>query len=63
MKSALVLLGAVLVGDFIAQQFIIKSGPDDTSGFIEQRAGFGLDDVARAATIVGVAILAKKALG
>jgi len=59
-KTLLILTGAAAAGNFVAERFILKDGPDDTSGFIEVKPGFGLDDVARAATIALIAMLAHK---
>ena len=51
-KKLLFSLGGVLLGKWAADQFVLKSGPDDPTGFIEVKQGFGLDDVAEAAVIV-----------
>lgn len=59
-KTLLILTGAAAAGNFVAERFILKDGPDDPSGFIEVKPGFGLDDVARAATIALIATLAHK---
>lgn len=59
-KSLLVLTGAAVAGNFVAERFLLKDGPDDTSGFIEVKPGFGMDDIARAATIALLAMLAHK---
>lgn len=59
-KTLLILTGAAAAGNFVAERFILKDGPDDPSGFIEVKPGFGLDDVARAATIAVLAMLAHK---
>lgn len=58
-KGILLLTGAVLAGKFIAERFILKPA-GGTSGFIEVSDGFGLDDIAFAATIAGTVILAKR---
>jgi hypothetical protein len=42
-------IGAI-VGLFISD-FLIKSGPNDTTGFIEAKPGFGLDDIVVALSI------------
>jgi hypothetical protein len=59
-KTLLILTGAAAAGNFVAERFILKDGPDDPSGFLEVKPGFGLDDVARAATIAVIAMLAHK---
>lgn len=43
-------LGAA-IGGFVADQFVVKYGPEDPTGFIEVGPGLGLDDVARAVTV------------
>ena len=59
-KTLLILTGAAAAGNFVAERFLLKDGPDDPSGFIEVKPGFGMDDVARAATIALIAMLAHK---
>ena len=63
MKGILVLAGSVVAGNWIAERFLLKASPDDPTGFILVAEGFGIDDVARAACIVGVSLLAKKFIG
>ena len=63
MGDFLVIGGAVIAGNFVADRWVIKSGPDDPTGFVEFSEGFGADDIARAAVIVGMILLAKKFLG
>jgi hypothetical protein len=60
MKGLLVLGGGVIVGNMLAEKFLLKTGPDDPTGFVEVAEGFGMDDVARAAAIVGVVFLLQK---
>lgn len=60
MKGILVLAGGAVVGNMLAEKFLLKSHPEDPSGFIEVKEGFGMDDIARAAAIVGVTILLQK---
>jgi len=62
-KNLAIAFGAAILGNYVAEKFILKSGPDDTSGFIDVSPGFGLDDAARAGCIVGVGFLAHKFLG
>ena len=59
-KTLLILTGAAAAGNFVAERFLLKDGPDDPSGFVEVKPGFGMDDVARAATIAVIAMLAYK---
>lgn len=63
MKGTLVLLGSVIAGNYLAERFLLKSSPEDSTGMFLVADGFGMDDVARAAAIVGVSLLAKKFLG
>jgi len=62
LKGILVLTASALVGNYVAERFILKA-PGGTSGFVEVADGMGLDDVARAATIAAVVMLAKRFLG
>lgn len=63
MKGTLVLAGSVIVGNYVAERFILKKDSNDPTGFIEVADGLGPDDVARAAVIVGFAILGRKLFG
>jgi hypothetical protein len=59
-KGFLVVVGAALIGNMIAERFVLKNSPEDPTGFILIADGIGLDDLARAGTIAGVAWLAKR---
>jgi hypothetical protein len=59
-KGMLVLGAGAIVGNMIAEKFLLKSSPDDTTGFIVVDEGLGMDDVARAAAIVGTILLLQK---
>lgn len=59
-KHLLVYGGAAVAGNMIAERFILKDGPDDPSGFVEVKPGFGMDDIARALTIAALAIVAQR---
>lgn len=61
MKGTLVLFGAILVGNYIADEFLIRAGEGD-SGFVDASDGFGADEIVKALTIVAVAYGAKKLL-
>ncbi len=63
MKKILVAFGSVVVGNMLAEKFLLKSSEDDPTGFIVPNDGFGMDDVARGAAIVGVMLLADRFLG
>lgn len=63
MKGLLFVAGSAFVGNMIAERFVLKSTPEDPTGFIEVADGIGLDDAARALTIGAVYLLAKKVLG
>lgn len=58
-KGPLVVFAAALAGEWIAENWIIKDGPDDR-GFIERSPGFGLDELARAGTVTVLALLGMK---
>lgn len=63
MKGILVLAGGVIVGNYLAERFVLKANADDPSGFIVVSEGLGMDDVARAAVIVGIVMVAKRFIG
>jgi len=56
--DALVLLGSVVAGNWVAERFVLKGDKDDPTGFIVVSDGFGMDDIARGAVIVAIAMLA-----
>lgn len=62
MKGFLVVVGAAIVGNMIAERYVLKSTPEDPTGFILVADGIGLDDAARGATIAAVYLVAKKFL-
>lgn len=59
-KNLAILTAAAVAGNYVAERFLLKDGPDDPSGFVEVKPGFGLDDITRAATIAVFAMLAGK---
>lgn len=62
MKGLLFVAGAAFVGNMIAERFVLKSTPDDPTGFVPVADGIGADDLARALTVGGVYMLAKRFL-
>lgn len=62
MKQVAILTGAAIAGNWLAERFILKDGPDDTSGFVEVKPGLGMDDLARGLTIAAIVLLANKYL-
>lgn len=63
MKGILVLAGGVIVGNYLAERFVLKANADDPTGFIVVSEGLGMDDVARAAVIVAVVMVSKRFIG
>jgi len=61
MKKSLVLLAAVIGGNFLAERYVLKSGPDDPTGFVPVAEGIGWDDAARAVTILATVYVAEMA--
>lgn len=59
-KKMLVLLGAAVIGNMLAEKFLLKSSEDDPRGFVMVAEGFGADDLTRAVAIVGVAMVADR---
>lgn len=41
----------VLAGEYVAEKWVLKDGPDDPDGFIQMEDGFGLDEIARGVTV------------
>lgn len=60
MKKTIVVFASVIAGNYLAERFVLKSGPDDPTGFVQVADGLGMDDVARAATILAVLFLGDK---
>lgn len=59
-KQLLIFGGAAVAGNYVAERFLLKDGPDDPSGFVEVKPGFGMDDITRALAIAAFAILAQR---
>ena len=58
MKGYLTIAAGALLGNMIAEKFVLRQHPGDPSGFVHVSDGLGLDDVARAATItLGIVLL------
>ena len=53
---------AAVIGNMVAEKFLLKSGPDDPTGFIEVADGFGLDDIVRGLTIAVVFVALDKVI-
>jgi hypothetical protein len=60
MKKAVVVFGSVIAGNYLAERFVLKASPEDPTGFVQVADGLGMDDVARAATILLVVWLGDK---
>ena len=54
-KIAMLTLG-ILAGNWVFDQWIVRSDANP-NGFVDFTPGFGLDDVVRAATVAGTAIV------
>ena len=50
MKGLLVVLGSAVIGNMVAEKFLLKSSAED-SGWVEAAEGLGLDDFVRAGCI------------
>lgn len=61
MKGFLVVLAASVVGNMVAEKFVLKANDEDT-GWIQASEGLGMDDFARAACIALAYWGAKKVL-
>lgn len=54
-KNLAITAGGALAGNYVYQRFIAKQA--DGSGFIEQKDGFGMDDIVHAFVITGTITL------
>jgi hypothetical protein len=52
MKKTAIVFGSVIVGNYLAERFVLKANADDPTGFVQVAEGIGMDDVARAAVIL-----------
>ena len=60
-KQLWIIFLAGLAGPMLADKFAIRYGSGDNAGFIDfQPAGFGLDDVVVAGSVLGAALLMRK---
>jgi len=48
-KNIAVMMGGIVLGNVIAERFVLQAGPDDPSGFVPVSDGIGMDEVVRAA--------------
>jgi hypothetical protein len=62
-KKTAVIFGSVIAGNYLAERFVLKASPDDPTGFVLVAEGLGMDDVARAASILLVVAIADKLTG
>jgi hypothetical protein len=64
LKNIAITLGLVAAGDWTAKRFVLKDPNNpDSKGFVDIKEGFGLDDVAHAATITLFLVAGKMLLG
>jgi hypothetical protein len=61
MKKTALVFGSVIAGNYIAERFVLKAGPDDPTGFVMVADGLGMDDIARAACVLLAVWVADKA--
>jgi len=59
-KKALILLAAAIAGPVVADRFLIRYGAGDTSGIVDYKLGFGIDDVLVGAATFAVYMLVSK---
>jgi len=62
-KSFAIAAGAAVVGNLLAEKFVLKPGPDSPGLVAVTPMSFGADDVARGVTIAATMWAAKKFLG
>lgn len=60
MKGYLQIAAGVALGNMIAEKFVLRQGPMDTTGFVDISEGFGLDDVARAVVVTAAVVLVRR---
>jgi hypothetical protein len=51
------LAGGAIIGNMVAERWILRAGPDDPTGFVDIAPGLGLDELMRALAIVGATML------
>jgi len=62
-RNAIAVVGGALLGNYAAEKFILKTGPEDRTGFVMVAEGWGLDDLARALSVLAGVFLASKLMG
>lgn len=60
LKNLLVITAGAVIGNMLANRFVLKASPDDPDGFILIEPGIGLDDVANGAVIAATIMLIKR---
>lgn len=63
MKTMLVIAGGAILGNYVAEKFVLKPLDGSPGGFVEVQMGLGMDDLARAACITAAIMLLKKFSG
>lgn len=53
----------VILGNVIAERFVLKGDPEDPQGFVMVSDGVGLDEVARGALGMAGVMVIKKVIG
>jgi hypothetical protein len=61
-KKVLVLTAAGALGNYLTERFILRM-PGATGGFIDNSAGFGMDDVARGVVYATLSLIGLKIAG
>lgn len=62
MKAVLFVAAAAIIGNMLAEKFVLKATEDDPTGFVLVQEGIGIDDAARGVTIGLVYLGLKKFL-
>jgi hypothetical protein len=62
-KKLAITAGGAVLGNYVAEKFLLKASPDDPKGFVLVQDGVGMDDFVRAGAIVGAIFLLNKFVG
>ena len=63
LKSIAVVTAFAIVGNMVADRWVLKATPDDPNGFVPITPGFGADEIARGLAVALAIVAGKKLLG
>jgi len=62
-KKIAITAGGAVLGNFVAEKFLLKASADDKTGFVLVQPGLGMDDFVRAGAVVAAIFLLNKFVG